>query len=250
MVTRKNKKALIIFFEDRNRSRIQDMLANSLTDEQKAELYGAFLEDTIVNCVGLNNVCIRISYIPGPTGKMVEGIVDRLKGNVTGKSLKMLTSECFKLVESVGDSVGQRIKNAAKRVFDEGYDQVVMIGCVTPTLPRSTISNAFRRAAKFDLVIGPTLEGSYYLFAMNKPLPELFDKVDWSDDGTVYSQVTNVCNEDGLKFDELDLWYDLRQPGDLEFLVRDINQYRMTGDEKSAICTEQVLERILKDLHG
>ena len=172
MAKTKSKKALIIFFEDRNRSRVQDMLTNSLTDVQKAELYDAFLADTIVNCIGLDNVCIRISYIPGPTGKIVEGIVGGLKKNMTGKKLKALTSEYFKLVESVGDTVGQRINNAAKRVFDEGYNQVVMIGCVTPTLPRSTISNAFRRAARFDLVIGPTLEGSYYLFAMSKPLPD------------------------------------------------------------------------------
>ncbi len=250
MATRKTKRALVIFFEDRNRSRVHDMLTNNLTDGQKSELYSAFLEDTIVNCIGLDNICIRISYIPGPTGKIVKGIIDKLKKNATGKELKALTPDCFKLVESVGDTVGERINNAAKAVFDEGYEQVVMIGCVTPTLPRSTISDAFRQAMKSDIVIGPTLEGSYYLFAMNKELPELFDKVDWSEDTTVYSQVARICSEDGIKAIEMDLWYDLRQPGDLEFLVRDINQYRMTGDEKSAICTEKVLEGILKDLPG
>jgi glycosyltransferase A (GT-A) superfamily protein (DUF2064 family) len=248
MSDKKCKQALVIFFEDRNRSRIHDVLTNDLSEQQKAQLYDAFLEDTIVNCIRLDDIYIRVCYKSGTTGEIVQGILSRLEQTVTSRSLNVLKSDRFQLMESSGESVGDRIVNASQMLFEKGFEQVAMIGCVTPTLPRHNITNAFKRAARHDLVIGPTLEGSYYLFAMSRPLPDLFGKVDWSLDDTVYSQITSLCKEANLTWDEMDIWYDLRQPGDLEFLVRDINHYRLVGDEKSALRTEQVLEEILKNL--
>jgi len=248
MTTSRKKQALIIFFEDRNRDKVKDVLTNSLSEDQKTELYRAFLTDTISNCLGLVDVDIRISYLPGPMADIVKDTVNALTKSTTGKAQKMLKSDNFKLVESEGKDVGERISKASEKLFAAGYDRVVMIGCVTPTLPRKTIQTAFKRAEKYDLVIGPTLEGSYYLFGLHQPRPDLFAKIDWSDDTTVYSQITSVCEQDGIEWNELDLWYDLRQPGDIEFLVRDINHYRIVGDETSAVRTEQVLEEILKDL--
>jgi len=248
MTSKKESKALIVFLEDQNRDKVQNQLAGSLSDEQKLQLYRAFLEDTICNCLDLVGVDIRINHPPGATGKIVNEIGESLKTTVTGQALKLLKSPHVRLTETVGDTVGDRISNAFKSVFEEGFGQVVLIGCVTPTLPPGTIMNAFRRISHYDLVIGPTLEGSYYLLAMAKHIPILFEKIDWSDDTTVYSQMTNLCKDGCGDWDEMDLWYDLRQPEDLEFLVRDINHFRLVGDEKSAARTEKVLEEILKDI--
>ncbi len=44
---------------------------------------------------------------------------------------------------------------------------------------------------------------------------------------------------------ELEIWYTVDNYEALEFLVRDINQYRFEGDDISARETEMVLGRIL-----
>jgi hypothetical protein len=83
---------------------------------------------------------------------------------------------------------------------------------------------------------------------MKEYYPEWFEKIDWADDTKSYSQMTTVSDENGYNWKEMELWYDLRQPEDLEFLVRDINHFRLVGDERSAVRTEQVLGEILKQL--
>jgi glycosyltransferase A (GT-A) superfamily protein (DUF2064 family) len=248
MTDKKNSQALIIFLEDQNRDKVQRQFEGSLTDEQMGQLYRAFLEDTINNCLSLSDVEIRINYPAGITGDIVSKIVSDLKKSLAGKPLKLISSNRFRVVESRGESVGERMCNAFRNVFDEGFDKVVMIGCVTPTLSRKIVMDAFKKISKLDLVIGPTLEGSYYLLAMSRPISELFDEVDWADDTAVYGQMAAASNENGYNWEEMDLWYDLRQPEDLEFLVRDINQFRLVGDERSAVRTEQVLGDILKNL--
>lgn len=248
MTDRKNSQALIIFLEDQNRNKVQRQFEASLTSEQMSQLYRAFLEDTINNCLGLNDVEIRINHPPGPTGDIVGEIVTDLKKNLNGKPLKLINSNRFRVVESSGECVGERMSNAFKGVFDEGFKGVVMIGCVTPTLSRKIVMNAFKKIAKLDLVIGPTLEGSYYLLAMSRHILELFEAVDWGDDSAAYGQMTALSKERKYNWEEMDLWYDLRQPEDLEFLVRDINQFRLVGDERSAVRTEQILGDILKNL--
>jgi glycosyltransferase A (GT-A) superfamily protein (DUF2064 family) len=248
MTNRKNNQALVVFFDDQNRDRVESFLASNLTDEQKSGLYRAFIEDTITNCLDLGDIEIRIHYVPGRTGEIVNDIVGKLSESVTGKPLKMLQSDRFRMCESEGLSRGERISNAFKAAFGDGLAKVVLIGCVTPTLQKSTIMDAFARISEHDLVIGPTLEGNCYLLAMRRNIPDLLVGIDWSDDSTVYSQMTTVCRDRSIDWDEMDLWYDLRQPEDLEYLVRDINHFRLVGDEQSAMRTEQALEQILKNL--
>jgi glycosyltransferase A (GT-A) superfamily protein (DUF2064 family) len=250
MTNKRNGQALIIFLEDRNRDKVQRQFENSLTREQMSQLYRAFLEDTIDNCLMLVDVDIRISYPSGPTGEIVEEVVANLRKSLVGRPLKLIKSNQFQAVESSGESVGDRMSSVIRGAFDQGFTKVVLIGCVTPTLSRKSIADAFKRISKYDLVIGPTLEGSFYLLAMSRCVPELFKRVDWADDTAAYSQMKQASEENGYNWDEMDLWYDLRQPEDLEFLVRDINHFRLVGDERSAVRTEQVLGDILKNLPG
>ena len=75
---------------------------------------------------------------------------------------------------------------------------------------------------------------------------KLFEKIDWSDNDHIYSKMVEVASADNLDWAELELWYNMRQPGDIEFLARDINAFRLAGDERSAKHTEKVLETLLK----
>jgi len=124
----------------------------------------------------------------------------------------------------------------------------VLIGCVTPTLSRKAIQTAFKYLNNTDIVFGPTLEGSYYLIGMNKLESDVFERIEWNSDQPVYSQMVTIINETSVRWQEMELWYDLRQGEDFEFLIRDINFFRQVGDEKSAAHTEEMLNEILKKM--
>ncbi|MCP4633408.1 MAG: hypothetical protein GY855_10825, partial [candidate division Zixibacteria bacterium] len=62
----------------------------------------------------------------------------------------------------------------------------------------------------------------------------------------IYSEVVGCFREKGLTWSELELWYAVEHPEDLEYLVRDINQFRLEGDELSTRETEMVLKRVVE----
>lgn len=74
-----------------------------------------------------------------------------------------------------GDGISGRIADAAARVFSRHTGPLII---VWPDLPRLRPETA--RAALDDLragcdvVLGPALEGGFYLIAINRPLPKLF----------------------------------------------------------------------------
>jgi glycosyltransferase A (GT-A) superfamily protein (DUF2064 family) len=80
--------------------------------------------------------------------------------------------------------------------------------------------------------------------------PQLFEAIDWSDNEHIYARMVELATSNGLDWEELEIWYNLRQPGDIEFLARDINAFRMAGDEKSAKHTEKVLEALINRIQS
>jgi len=238
--------ALIIFLEDSNRDIIRSGLTDELTEEEKNLLFTAFLEDTIYTCLNLTNTELKINCPSDTAKKVVEKSLENLASRLNSRAQKILSSDSLIKILEGGADQGQRLKCAFETAFKKGCAPVVVIGCVTPTLSRRTILNAFRYLRRADVVFGPTLEGSYYLVGLSKMLNDVFEKIDWNSEQAVYSQMVNIVTHCDLKWQEMELWYDLRQAEDFEFLIRDINFFRQIGDEKSARRTEEVLDGILK----
>jgi len=67
-------------------------------------------------------------------------------------------------------------------VFALGYRQVMVVGTDLPTLPGSVFGEAVTLLAAHDVVLGPALDGGYYLVGLRKPSPELFTGIPWSTD--------------------------------------------------------------------
>ena len=67
---------------------------------------------------------------------------------------------------------------------------------------------------------------------------------DWKSP-SIYSQVAEAFTNKNLAWSELEIWYAVETPEELEIMVRDINQFRFEGDENTARETELVMERIL-----
>lgn len=75
-----------------------------------------------------------------------------------------------------GGDLGER----QARVFSLGGPTCV-IGTDTPDVSCNDIASAFRALKSHDAVIGPALDGGYWLLGLNGPAPSgLFDGIRWS----------------------------------------------------------------------
>lgn len=242
------KNALVIYLEDKHRLRVQAQFSESVEATDVQSLYQAFIEDTIAACLTVETAELFVVYSSERAKKLVQEAIENLKNSLKGKCRARLDNDDIELVLQTEADVSTGLELTFKRCFDAGFTNVVLIDCVTPTINKRMLENAFKVLKKKDVVFGPTLEGAYYLLGMRKLVPQVFRIVDWSNSINIYSHMVEVARDMQLNWEEMELWYDLRQPGDLEFLVRDINAFRIIGDETSAKATEAVLESLLQKL--
>lgn len=62
----------------------------------------------------------------------------------------------------------------------EGAERVVVVGTDCPAITSRLVNHAFRALGHADLVLGPSMDGGYYLIGLRAPRPELFREIPWS----------------------------------------------------------------------
>ena len=114
-----------------------------------------------------------------------------------------------------GESLGERMKTAFARAFDDGYERVVIIGSDCGQLEANHVEQAYEALQKNQVVIGPSQDGGYYLLGMNRFIPGLFEGKDWSTT-KVFTQTLGDCKKDGLSVRVLEELNDVDTEADWE----------------------------------
>ena len=76
--------------------------------------------------------------------------------------------------------LGARMTRAMHGAFAEGSDRVGIVGTDVVGLTSAFLGRAFDRLADTDVVFAPTPDGGYGFIAARRPVPEVFDGIDWS----------------------------------------------------------------------
>ncbi|MBN4057187.1 DUF2064 domain-containing protein [bacterium AH-315-J21] len=216
-------------------------------DRQKDLLSQSFTADTLVSALSIPGASVRLFYGDGPeTVASVEKIVSYVQDRLAKQNGKAVDQRLFLDVELSADRWGVKMETAIKDCFSEGFKKVIFLGSRAPTLTAKLITQAIDELDNFDAVFGPTVEGRYYLMGMRGQYHTSLTQFDWTEP-TIYSDVSNTLTAEGLNWTELEMWYVVEHPEDLEYLVRDINQFRLTGDEITAHETELTLSRLLAE---
>jgi rSAM/selenodomain-associated transferase 1 len=128
-----------------------------------------------------------------------------------------------RLLNQVGDDLGQRMHRAFADLFSRGYRKVFIVGTDVPTLPLSVYQEAASLIESHDLVLGPATDGGYYLMGLKRPVPELFVDVPWST-ANVLAATRRNASAVGLTVALVKEWRDIDAPEDLRALIRDCTQ--------------------------
>jgi rSAM/selenodomain-associated transferase 1 len=128
-----------------------------------------------------------------------------------------------RLLDQGGDDLGQRMHQTCVDLFAKGYKQIIIVGTDVPTLPLSVYQDALTLLVKSDVVLGPSLDGGYYLIGLTQPAEQLFTGVPWSTD-----QVLAVTQQNaktlGLSVGLTTPWRDVDTIADLQSLITDCQE--------------------------
>lgn len=112
------------------------------------------------------------------------------------------------LREQRGSDVGERMVNALEEMFETGAKKAIVVGADIPGLHRGIIDLAFGELDSTDIVVGPAVDGGYYLIGMKATHPEIFLNVDWGTAEVFRKTVVNI-KEMGLNYRTVETLFDV-----------------------------------------
>ena len=151
--------ALIIFVKEPVPGKVKTRLAASIGNKAALEIYERLLGHTDHISSGFKRF---IFYSGNPA--MIEHF----------------NKEEDTWIEQHDGDLGKRIAVAFNHVFDSGHHSAIIIGSDCAQLTADGIQHAVDGVEQGNTVLGPALDGGYYLLGLTKPSPQLFADMPWS----------------------------------------------------------------------
>jgi hypothetical protein len=139
-----------------------------------------------------------------------------------------------------GGNLGDRLSRVVDREFARGCRHLVIVGSDCPTMSPQDLAEAFELLAAHDLVVGPAVDGGYYLIGLSRPAPAIFASIAWGS-AHVADQTRQRAREAGLSVAELPVRRDVDTYDDIVAIVSEIP----TGDVRLAAFKQFLLGLLL-----
>ncbi len=152
--------ALLIFIKNATLGKVKTRLAQTVGDQRALKIYKALLQHT--KAIALTTPATRLLFYSETINENDDWSRDDFQ----------------KLLQHDGD-LGMRMKAAFATAFQQ-HEKVVIIGSDCASLNPAIVQQAFEQLDHFPFVIGPALDGGYYLLGMNSYQPSLFEDIVWS----------------------------------------------------------------------
>ena len=125
------------------------------------------------------------------------------------------TEDDFEKTIQAGSDLGERMAAAFRHGFEEGYERILIIGTDCPDLKTNILEDAFKQLDTHDAVIGPAVDGGYYLLGLKRFIPEVLQDILWGSD-QVFQQTTIRLKHLGQSVCLLEPLRDIDRPEDLD----------------------------------
>lgn len=130
------------------------------------------------------------------------------------EQMKTWLGNNFTYKDQGGGDLGTRLASGFRDSFQGGDRKVIAIGSDCPYLTPGDLQSALNLLDSYDCVIGPALDGGYYLIGLRSFQPALFSNISWGSADVFQQTITNM-KQLGLTWAELRPLADIDRPADL-----------------------------------
>jgi rSAM/selenodomain-associated transferase 1 len=153
-----------------------------------------------------------------------------------------LTQGRFTLTPQSDGDLGQRLQTFLQQQLVDGADVVVFIGTDSPTLPVAYVEQAFAALEHCDVVLGPAMDGGYYLLGCGRRVPPIFDEMPWSG-RCVLAETVARLSDPSWRLALLPPWYDVDTADDWTMLRGHLAALRRAGVDPDTPHTEALFHQ-------
>jgi rSAM/selenodomain-associated transferase 1 len=107
------------------------------------------------------------------------------------------SGEIYQKFLQAGGDLGEKMESAFRSGFKAGYTAICIVGTDCLELTGKIVKEAFLKLLTHEVVIGPAVDGGYYLLGMKCLQPALFKNKNWGT-GTVLTQTLDDIKLLGL----------------------------------------------------
>lgn len=188
------------------KSRLRPLLGADLT----ARLSACFIRD----------VAATLEALPDTLGRSLHAL---FMPEGSEAILRRLLPPDWTLTLRHGACVGEILNTSTTAFLADGHDCAIAMNADSPTLPTAFVAQAIAalRAPGDRVVLGPALDGGYYLIGLKRPHPRLFQDIVWSTP-EVLARTLDRAAEINLPVTLLPMWYDVDDAQDLELLQAEL----------------------------
>lgn len=181
-----NKELVIVFVKNIKLGKVKTRLAKTIGNQGAFEVYSELVK---------------------VTEKATENILVDKRIYFSDAVVDTKWKNDYKTVQQ-GVDLGQRMKNAFKEGFKDGYNRIVLIGSDLPDITATHINQALEALIQNDVVFGPAEDGGYYLIGQSKMHDFIFENKPWSK-MTLLQETLNELKEKQTTFATLDTLNDI-----------------------------------------
>jgi len=190
--------------------RTKTRLVPPLTFDQAAECNTAFLRDIADNILATStkaSIAGYVAYGPPDARRFFEENVPRE----------------IALIEASYPSLGDCLDHAIAQLLARGHRAAVVVNSDSPTLPTSLLVETAELLGRSGerAVLGPALDGGYYLLGVKARHHRLLEDIAWSTP-RVTQQTLERAAELRLPVHMLPTWYDVDDVATLKMLLREL----------------------------
>ena len=262
--------ALVLYMKAPRPGTVKTRLTPRVSAGEAAELYRAFILDTLHLAQGIAGASLFVAWTPEDGLAELRSALGNPDVEWTGQR---------------GRDLGERLSNTFAAFLGDEWDKIVVLGGDSPLLPPAYVEKAFAALDRHDVVLGPAEDGGYYLIGLGgrgvrggtdgtdgrdgtsgtgglgvRGGPDdtggterggkaagryarLFESIHWGT-GSVLRQTRAAVRACGFSCHELPDWHDVDRPADLDRVAREIRALRAGGDRSTGRCTESALEAV------
>jgi rSAM/selenodomain-associated transferase 1 len=175
-------RCVLFFIKNPEKAKVKTRLASAIGDKMAVKLYKRFLLE-MLSTLNKGTFLFYVCFHPE----------DSLN------DLKNWLGEDYLYTPQIGENLGEKMKNAFIEAFSMNFKRVLLIGSDIPDLPLEFIDEAFKSLDEKDAVIGPSVDGGYYLIGFKDKtfLPRVFERIPWSTE-RVFDETMKVLENQKL----------------------------------------------------